>query len=78
MCELPTTIIYSYQYLPSLTLNNWELIVFRKINNPIVQFTFQSREFANLQKDKEELMHFKNNASAKFLFTLKIGSDIDE
>lgn len=23
-------------------------------------------------------MHFKNNASAKFLFTLKIGSDIDE
>ena len=52
--------------------------MFRKINNPIVQFTFQSREFAKLQKDKEELMHFKNNASAKFLFTLKIGNDIDE
>lgn len=53
------------------------LIVFRKINNHIVQFTFQNR-IHNLQKNKEELNAFQNNASTKFLSTLKIGNDIDK
>lgn len=50
--------------------------MFKKINNPMIQFTFKTE---NQPSTEQIVIHFsKHNASTKFLSTLNIAKDINE